>query len=219
MGATAIRRTWAQRLEASWLVCWLAVGLVAGSLCGCATTPLGSPPGSSVGGSGGTVPTLQGSYHRVRRGETLWGISQSYGLAVHELAAANRIGDTGQLRVGQKLFIPLPMETDRFLWPVRGRSAAAGSGVRIHGASGGLVRASRGGRIAVAARRVRGWGPTIVIDHLDGNLTVYAGLDQLLVTPGMDVRQGMPIGTLNTRPLYFEIRRGVRPQNTLGLLP
>ena len=190
----------------------LVVGLV-----GCETIPDNTvavrPPTQAI-------PTLQGSYHQVRRGETLWRIARSYGIDVQRLAAANRLPSSGHVSVGQKLFIPLPAETRQFLWPVRGTVGQSGfGGVEIAAPEGSLIRASRSGRVAVAAYRLSGWGKTVVLDHLDGYLTVYAGLDQILVAPGADLRQGIPLGSLGQRALHFEIRYGTTPKNTLALLP
>lgn len=84
---------------------------------------------------------------------------------------------------------------------------------------GGLVRASRTGRVAVAAQDLAGWGKTVLLDHGDGFVTVYSGLDQVLVSPGLTVRQGNPIGRVDRHPLYFEIREGVRARDPLRLLP
>jgi murein DD-endopeptidase MepM/ murein hydrolase activator NlpD len=166
------------------------------------------------------LPAYQGSYHQVRRGETLWRIAHAYGLSVDALAGANRISPKAPLEVNQKLFIPLPAETKRFLWPVRGAMRPSTSqGVDIAAAAGSLVRASRSGRVAVATRHLGGWGRTIVLDHADGYLTVYAGLDQILVPPAASLRQGMPLGTAGSRALHFEIRFGSAPRNTLALLP
>jgi murein DD-endopeptidase MepM/ murein hydrolase activator NlpD len=165
------------------------------------------------------IPTLQGSYHEVRPGETLWRIAHAYGLSTSTLASANRLPNSSTLKVGQQLFIPLPAETNQFLWPVRGDLRSAGHGVEIRAASGSLVRASRSGRVAVATQRLFGWGKTIVIDHLDGYLTIYAGLDQLLIKPGMSLRQGTPIGSVQSHPLHFEIRHGANSKNTLAMLP
>jgi murein DD-endopeptidase MepM/ murein hydrolase activator NlpD len=44
--------------------------------------------------------------HTVRRGQTLFSIARSYGLSVQTLARANKIGDTSQITVGQRLVIP-----------------------------------------------------------------------------------------------------------------
>jgi murein DD-endopeptidase MepM/ murein hydrolase activator NlpD len=167
------------------------------------------------------VPALHGSYHVVRRGETLWRIARSYGLNAQALAAANRLPNAKDLKVGQRLFIPLPPESANFLWPVRGalRSPGSSQGIDIAAPPGSLVRASRSGRVAVATRRLSGWGQTVVLDHLDGYLTVYAGLDRILVAPGTALRQGTAVGSLGSRDLHFEIRYGSTPKNTLTLLP
>ena len=167
------------------------------------------------------VPTLQGSYHVVQRGETLWRIARSYGLDVNAIMAVNHLSNTEHVKVGQKLFIPLPIESNRFLWPFRGsvRTSSGSHGVDITAPTGSLIRASRSGRVAVATRQLSGWGTTIVLDHLDGYVTIYTGLHQLLVTPGVQLRQGMPLGTVNNDGLHFEIRYGVTPKNTLALLP
>lgn len=169
---------------------------------------------------GQAIPTLRGSYHRVRPGETLWRIAHAYGLETQTLASANRLSSASQLKVGAQLFIPLPVVTNRFLWPMLGsmRVASSAKGVEISAAPGTLIRASRSGRVAVATRSLFGWGKTVVLDHLDGYLTVYSGFDQILVSPGVDIRQGTPLGSLGSRVLHFEIRYGVTPKPTLSLL-
>jgi len=187
---------------------------------GCGTTGPYEMPGAGIPPIQ-PIPSLPGSHHHVQPGETLWRIAQSYGLTVQALASANRLSHSGHLDVGQTLFIPLPPETPRFLWPVRGslRSSSASQGIEIAARPGSLVRASRRGRVAVATRDLSGWGKTVVLDHLDGSFSVYAGLHQIFVAPAADVRQGLPLGSLNTRPLHFEIRAGETPKNTLALLP
>jgi lipoprotein NlpD len=87
----------------------------------------------------------QGIYHVVVPGDTLFRIGKAYGLSYQELARVNAIKDPGQIRVGQRIFIPgatrqLPVETitptpmeslpaaptspetgfETFLWPVNG---------------------------------------------------------------------------------------------------
>ena len=193
---------------------WYSVAFVI--LAGCATAPVGE----ALSPATRTLPALHGSSYRVRPGETLWRIASSYGIEVHILAAANHLSSASQLKAGQKLFIPLPTETNRFLWPVRGSvNAASAHHLAITAGPGSLVRASRSGRVAVATHRLAGWGETVVLDHLDGYYTVYAGMDEILVNPGAAVPQGSPIGLLNSGPLHFEIRLGTKPRNALALLP
>ena len=183
---------------------------------GCASTPVTSHATAYRQ----ALPALQGSYHTVRPGETLWRIARSYGLGVQALASVNRLPAAGALTTGQRLFIPLPPESDRFVWPVRGAVGAShAGGIDVIAAPGSLVRVSRSGRVAVATSRLSGWGNTVVVDHLDGYLSVYAGMDQLLVAPGAAVRQGVPVGLLGSRPLHFEIRSGTRPKSVVALLP
>lgn len=165
------------------------------------------------------IPSLHGSYHRVRPGETLWRIARSYGLSVEALASINRLPSARRLAVGQRLFIPLPPESAKFLWPVRGSTTAMSKAIAIRAPDGSLVRASRSGRVAVAAQRVSGVGKTVILDHLDGYFTIYGGLKQIVVSPGSHVRQGIPIGSVGSSSLHFEIRYGPEPASALALLP
>ena len=202
---------------------WALAAASSALLAGCAA-PLDYveqvPPAPGPAPSYQAMPALQGSYHRVKKGETLWRIANAYGLDVNTLVAANRIPSARQLKVGQQLFIPLPQPTDRFLWPARGAASISTSGgVDILAGSGSLVRASQTGRVAVATPRLAGWGKTVLLDHMNGFVTVYAGLDQILVAPGALVRQGVPIGSVGMRAVHFEIREGVRPRSTAALLP
>ncbi len=171
--------------------------------------------------------TPAGTPYAVQSGETIWRIAQAFGVDVHELAAANRLRQPSELKAGQVLFIPLPPETDRFLWPARGQLTRARrlpsntnpAGVEIHAVKGSVVRASRTGTVAVAARELTTLGSTIILDHGDGYASVYCGLGQLFVAPGSQVQQGAPVGRLGELPLYFEIRHDARPNDPLRALP
>lgn len=187
-------------------------------LAGCATE--GFPPSQLSPSYQAALPSLSGSYHVVQPGETLWRIARSYGLEVATLASANRIRNGQSVAAGQRLFLPLPAESARFLWPIRGRVGQShAGGVDITAQAGSLVRASRSGRVAVATHRLSGWGKAVIVDHPDGFVTVYAGLQQVLVSPGALIRQGMPLGTAGWQALHFEIREGSKPRNSLSLLP
>ena len=203
--------------SASLVVAVVGCGIGMMLIAGCAT----APPTAQAIPPTQAIPSLAGSYHVVQRGDTLWRIAHSYGLDSQRLASANRLSRSSSLTVGQQLFIPLPTESNRFLWPARGslRQSSASHGVDIAAPTGSLVRASRTGRVAVATHDLSGWGKTVVIDHQDGYLTIYAGLEQILTNPGRLVRQGSPIGNLGVRALHFEIRYGDRPRDTLALLP
>lgn len=160
-----------------------------------------------------------GSLHRVRPGDTLWRLSHSFGLTVDALAHANHLTSGAPLSVDQALVIPLPPESSAFLWPVLGPPRRDGTGLTIDAPAGTWVRAARSGRVSVATRRLDRWGPTVVLDHEDGSITVYARLERLAATPGAWVRQGMPIGQSGLDGVYFEIRHGIHAQDATDLLP
>ncbi|MCX5834709.1 MAG: peptidoglycan DD-metalloendopeptidase family protein [Deltaproteobacteria bacterium] len=48
----------------------------------------------------------RGVYHHVKSGETLWRISQAYGVPLQEIAEVNNITDPAMVTVGSVLFIP-----------------------------------------------------------------------------------------------------------------
>ena len=191
---------------------------------GCARAPVVQPLPATVA----PLPQVSGSYYQVQRGESLWGIAHDFGWDVQALAKVNRLSDVRQVKVGQRLFIPPPPESNRFLWPARGTvvsaketggDAAAVRGLEIQAQEGALVRASRTGRVAVATRQLSGWGKTVLLDHGDGYVTVYARLNQLLVAPGTSVQQGNSVGQAGRTPLYFEIRYNTSLRDPLQLLP
>lgn len=173
------------------------------------------------------LPQVNGTYYQVQRGESLWGIAHDFGWDIESLARVNRLANPKQLKVGQRIFIPPPPASHRFLWPARGtvttstEGGADGStrGLDIRAPEGTLVRASRSGRVAVATQQLAGWGQAVLLDHGDGYVTVYARLEQLLVSPGATVQQGNPVGQLGRSPLYFEIRYGTSVRDPHQLLP
>ena len=189
----------------------LALVLVAG----CATTtPADVPPTH--------LAALQspGTLYSVQPGETLWRIARAFGLEAEAVARVNGLRDTKRLSAGRNLLIPYPLESRRFLWPVRGRSSSPDRlTVEIAAPEGTAVRAARGGMVAAATRGPDGWGQTVVLDHGDGYFSVYANLARLLVAPGTPIGQGMPVGNLGLQPLHFEVRRESRPVDALALLP
>ncbi|MBI4355073.1 MAG: peptidoglycan DD-metalloendopeptidase family protein [Candidatus Omnitrophica bacterium] len=112
-----------------------------------------------------------------------------------------------------------------FVWPVRGKVVApfgarlygaTNRGIDIRGNPSGTVVASRAGRVVFLDARLHGYGRTIILDHGDGLMTVYAGVAESLVALGETVAYRAPIARLGdgaAAVLHFEIRRNARPQN------
>ena len=154
-------------------------------LSGCATTTYvktASPKGPGI-------------YHRVERKETLWAISRLYGVDLDEVVRINHITDVTSIETGQLIFIPrksgsiarLAIKTkgyEDFIWPARGRVISLfgttfrnmlNKGINIRPAASPEVVASRRGRVVFCADNFESYGSTIIIDHGDGFLTIYAG--------------------------------------------
>ncbi len=205
------------------------------SVCGCATVPPAvSPPSVPVPPKG-----VEGKYHRMEKGQTLWKISKIYNVDLDELIALNHISDVTNIDTGQLIFVPKPKAPllaipavkasfEDFIWPVRGRvvngfgqtvNNMVNKGLNIAVYSNSDVVASRKGKVVFYSPQFRGYGKTLIIDHRDGFYTVYARNKEVLVKPGDDVHQGASIakldGTSRDRDsyLHFQIRKGHTPQN------
>lgn len=123
----------------------------------------------------------------------------------------------------------------KLLPPVANRPLNAGFGLRPRFTSPtearhtGLSFAVKGDEPVVACARgvvtqsitIPGLGPTVIVDHGDELLSVYAGLTELTVEVGQPVAAGDRVGTaghrslFGQRELYFELRRAGIPVDPL----
>ena len=75
----------------------------------------------------------------------------------------------------------------------------------------------------VLADYMSGYGQTVMVDHKDGFISVYARNTKLLVKQGDHVYKGDPIaevGQIGAGAVeHFEIRRGSQATNPLYYLP
>lgn len=204
---------------------------------GCASVPMVVP-------SRQVPPIAGGVYHRVIKGETLWGISRRYSLDVDDLARANRIFDTARVEIGQLIFIPENIQpapekvysNDDFIWPLEGKVISGfgqsfnnmiNKGLNIQPLSSSAVLASRSGRVVFYSDDFLSFGRTLIVDHQDGFLTVYAGAPEVTVKPGDDVLKGALIARIypvnnpagDKTYLHFEIRKGYLAKNPYFYLP
>lgn len=125
-----------------------------------------------------------------------------------------------------------PVKMGRFFWPVNGGKVVKNFGMskdpvyQIQVFNPGIdIAASRGDNVYAAqdgvvllARSIRGYGKTILIDHGQDVVTMYAHLDTIRVNPGDLVKGGQNIGAvgdtgLTESPiLHFEVRVGTNAQ-------
>lgn len=132
--------------------------------------------------------------------------------------------------------LPIPRPESRlgFDWPVAGvivsrfgpkEGGLRNDGINIRAQRGAEVRAADHGVVAYAGNGLKGFGNLILIRHADDWVTAYAHHESLLVKRGDTVRRGDVIGRVGstggvTEPqLHFEIRRGTKALDPLGLLP
>ena len=182
-----------------------------------------------------------GVFHRVVRGQTLYTIARTYGVALDEIIEVNEISDPHQLEVDRLLFIPgaeaiqeVPATT-RETRPARGlfrmpvaaavtspygpRRGRMHHGVDLGATSGTQVLAARDGVVSYAGSGYRGYGKLVILDHDGGFQTFYAHNRRLLTGRGVRVRAGQPIaqvgatGHASAPHLHFEIRLHGRPQD------
>ena len=190
------------------------------------------------------VSKNQGVYHKVVRGQTLWQIAESYGVNIKEIIDSNNIPNGSALEIGQLLFIPGAKELkdvsaptvennkNAFIWPLKGKvlvffddplgAGTLSRGIDIQALAGDSVQAIRDGDV-ILADYMSGYGQTVMIDHKNGFISVYARNIKLLVKMGDHVQQGQDIaqvGQIGGRVVeHFEIRHGSLATNPLYYLP
>jgi murein DD-endopeptidase MepM/ murein hydrolase activator NlpD len=117
-----------------------------------------------------------------------------------------------------------------FIWPIKQgiissyfglRKRKFHDGIDIKAPKGTHIYAAKSGRVLYSAKKIKGYGNMIVIQHPDYTVTVYAHNSKNLVKTGDFVNQGDLIGHVGrtgraTGPhLHFEIRKGVKPVDPL----
>jgi len=213
-----------------------------GLLAGCATTEYKPMP--TLPPEAATPAKKEGIYHKVVRGQTLWQVAEAYGVSINDIIQSNNIPNGSALEVGQLLFIPgakvaqdisehtVDNNKDQFIWPLHGKVVVyfddpigintVSHGIDIQAQAGDTVQAAREGNV-VLADYMSGYGQTVMVDHQDGFITVYARNAKLLVKLGDHVFKGdaiAEVGQIGSRVVeHFEIRHGSQATNPLYYLP
>jgi murein DD-endopeptidase MepM/ murein hydrolase activator NlpD len=166
-----------------------------------------------------------GVYHTVKKGQTLWRISKTYGVDMQLIAEYNEIYDPNLIFIGQELFIPganrrlevkvytgveeetgeIIVNKGMFSWPTDGvvfslfgiRWGRMHKGIDISGEMNNPVRASKEGRVFDTGWR-GGYGNLVKIEHDDNYMTLYGHLNKITVENGDTVKQGDVIGLMGS---------------------
>ena len=169
---------------------------------------------------------VDGTWYKIKKGDTLWAISRKYDVTVKSLMYVNKLRSATRLKVNTEVFIPNP-DAVGFHTPMRiPLTVSSGYGYRRHPISrtrkfhhGVDLRAKLGTRVYAAkpGRIVRagwcgGYGNVVVIEHGGGYTTWYGHLSTIWARVGKRVRRGQVIGLSGssghaTGPhLHFEVR-------------
>jgi murein DD-endopeptidase MepM/ murein hydrolase activator NlpD len=214
-----------RRCLATARICWV--------LFSCALSLLGCSTGRSS-----ISPTPIGASHLVRPGETLAAIGRWYGVNWQTLARLNHLSDPHRIEVGQAIWIPpqggtagrgnrlLAMPSrfvpdHRFQWPTDG-VLSSGFGTRGEGFHGGIdISGERGtpivaadeGVVTYSGRGPNGYGNTVMLNHGDGLMTLYAHNERNVVRQGKRVRRGQIValmgdtGRASGTHVHFEVHQ------------
>lgn len=111
--------------------------------------------------------------------------------------------------------LPLPVQGE-----IISNMSSSESGITIKAKKGTKIRSVADGVVARVKRLIVGYGNTVLIDHGNGFISVYAHISEILVKKGQKVRKRQVIakvgetGSLVGSVLYFELWRGVKRLNT-----
>lgn len=181
--------------------------------------------------------------HTVVAGDTLWGLSNKYGVSVAGLQSANGIIDPRSLQIGTVLTIPGTPEirpsrseivsvsrgqsAPVFMWPLNGaitsgfgwRNNEFHHGLDIAGDNGDKIRAAAAGEVVFSGWHNGIYGRIVRIDHGNGLETLYAHNSRNLVKVGEYVEAGDYIAEVGdtgrtTGPhLHFGVLENDKPVN------
>lgn len=215
-----------------WIVCCFLAYTISG--CGPVHRTVVRPTsGGRVGTQAGVTYKdkliQRGSYHTVAKGDTVYRIAKRYDCDPQLIMRINKIEPSGNIEVGQMLFIPSDRtgsayrsaprkkttvtQTKKlsFVIPVKGARTLKENIYYITPANDRTVRASESGTVTFGCD-LKGYGQTVIIEHGDGFSTVYAHLDTINNTAALShVSKGDAIASCypagSGQPMEFQLRR------------
>jgi LysM repeat protein len=218
----------------------LLLGMTASLLLSCATT------GELYRGS--EEVRAAGIWHRVEEGQTLWRIAKTYRVSLEEIKGANDIEDVVHVAKGTWLIIPnaekamyVQGNTDvvseeefdpGFIWPLKGQVVNSFGksgedyhyGIDIKSVKNQDIVATLSGTVVLSST-IRGYGPTIIIEHENNFCSLYSKNIKSLVHEGQRVSKNSVIakagagGATSDDALHYELFFKGKPVNPLYYLP
>jgi len=198
-----------------------------------------------------TILPTSGVLHKIKKGDTLSALAKKYNVTLDKILNYNNLISDEQLSINQLIIVPggsikpvystppgsianvlRPSSSERrqggFIWPTVSRHITqyyrwGHSAIDIGGKLNSPIYASAGGKITHAGWGT-GYGNYIIIDHGNGQKTLYGHMTKLYVKVGDTVAQGETIGGLgstgwSTGPhLHFEIIINGKKVNPLSYL-
>ena len=194
-----------------------------------------------------TIPSADGTFHVVKKGENLSTLVEKYKISLETLLDVNELS-SDELSVGQKIFIPgatldaktlrqamgetfkIPI-TAKFRWtspygaridPIKGTKSYH-KGTDMACPTGTPVYASLYGRVSFTGVS-NIYGNYVIISHDNGYQTLYAHLSKILTKKGQWVEQGSKIGLVgntgySTGPhLHFSVYKNGKSINPMSVI-
>jgi hypothetical protein len=189
-----------------------------------------------------------GVWHRVEEGQTLWRIAKTYRVSLEEIKGANDIDDVVHVAKGTWLIIPNAEKTlyvqgsadteaeqmydPGFIWPLKGQIVSSYGktgedfhyGIDIKSAKNQDIVATLSGTVVLSST-IRGYGPTIIIEHENDFCSLYSNNIKSLVHEGQRVNKNSVIAkagvgnTASNDALHYELFFKGKPVNPLYYLP
>jgi murein DD-endopeptidase MepM/ murein hydrolase activator NlpD len=189
-----------------------------------------------------------GAWHRVEEGQTLWRIAKTYRVSLEEIKVANDIEDVVHVAKGTWIVIPNAEKTlyvqgnadgvveeaydPGFIWPLKGQIVSSYGksgedfqyGIDIKPAKNQDIVATLSGTVVLTST-IRGYGPTIIIEHENDFCSLYSKNIKSLVREGQQVDKNSVIakagaGSNDTNDaLHYELFFKGKPVNPLYYLP
>ena len=163
------------------------------------------------------IPNQSGIRYLVRRGDNLSRIAARHGVSLSTVLDINEV-ESSLITPGEALLIPGAGLSENarnrvlgqlFVRPARGRITSGygyrndpftglrkfHNGIDIANQRGTPIVAAMSGTVATAGYNGN-YGRYLILRHADGFQTLYAHLNQVLVTTGSRVRQGQQVGEM-----------------------